>query len=104
MLNPSVPLFRLEDTGMGEQLQEYAVSPDHWFRRFDDYRIQQIVRIGNRCLNIIGKILPLAFWAKAHWAVKLLQSLQTWLRCVAEVEPVRGLACKALPDGNCLHF
>ncbi|HAX2331699.1 TPA: glyoxylate/hydroxypyruvate reductase GhrA [Escherichia coli] len=26
MLNPSVPLFRLEDTGMGEQMQEYAVS------------------------------------------------------------------------------
>ncbi|EGE1629833.1 dehydrogenase, partial [Shigella flexneri] len=24
MLNPSVPLFRLEDTGMGEQMQEYA--------------------------------------------------------------------------------
>ncbi|HBD2540170.1 TPA: hypothetical protein KIK73_004618, partial [Escherichia coli] len=42
MLNPSVPLFRLEDTGMGEQMQEYAVSQVlHWFRRFDDYRIQQ---------------------------------------------------------------
>ena len=26
MLKPSVPLFRLEDTGMGEQMQEYAVS------------------------------------------------------------------------------
>ena len=33
MLNPSVPLFRLEDTGMGEQMQEYAVSQVlHWFR------------------------------------------------------------------------
>ena len=39
MLNPSVPLFRLEDTGMGEQMQEYAVSQVlHWFRRFDDYQ------------------------------------------------------------------
>lgn len=27
---------------MGEQMQEYAVSQVlHWFRRFDDYRIQQ---------------------------------------------------------------
>jgi len=39
MLPESVPLFRLEDTGMGEQMQEYAVSQVlHWFRRFDDYQ------------------------------------------------------------------
>lgn len=39
MLLPSVPLFRLEDTGMGLQMQEYAVSQVlHWFRRFDDYQ------------------------------------------------------------------
>jgi glyoxylate/hydroxypyruvate reductase A len=40
MLPLSVPLFRLEDTGMGLQMQEYAVSQVlHWFRRFDDYQI-----------------------------------------------------------------
>lgn len=39
MLAPHVPLFRLEDTGMGLQMQEYAVSQVlHWFRRFDDYQ------------------------------------------------------------------
>lgn len=39
MLPESVPLFRLEDTGMGLQMQEYAVSQVlHWFRRFDDYQ------------------------------------------------------------------
>ncbi len=39
MLPMSIPLFRLEDTGMGQQMQEYAVSQVlHWFRRFDDYR------------------------------------------------------------------
>ncbi|MEX0557621.1 glyoxylate/hydroxypyruvate reductase GhrA [Raoultella terrigena] len=38
MLPLSIPLFRLEDTGMGLQMQEYAVSQVlHWFRRFDDY-------------------------------------------------------------------
>lgn len=42
MLPLSIPLYRLEDTGMGEQMQEYAVSQVlHWFRRFDDYREQQ---------------------------------------------------------------
>ena len=30
MLKPSVPLFRLEDTGMGEQMQEYTVSQAYW--------------------------------------------------------------------------
>ena len=39
MLDASIPLFRLEDTGMGLQMQEYAVSQVlHWFRRFDDYQ------------------------------------------------------------------
>lgn len=40
MLPEEVPLFRLEDTGMGQQMQEYAVSQVlHWFRRFDDYQV-----------------------------------------------------------------
>lgn len=39
MLPEKIPLFRLEDTGMGQQMQEYAVSQVlHWFRRFDDYQ------------------------------------------------------------------
>lgn len=42
MLPQGVPLFRLEDTGMGQQMQEYAVSQVlHWFRRFDDYQAQK---------------------------------------------------------------
>lgn len=42
MLPDSIPLFRLEDTGMGIQMQEYAVSQVlHWFRRFDDYQALQ---------------------------------------------------------------
>ncbi|ROR14638.1 glyoxylate/hydroxypyruvate reductase GhrA [Erwinia sp. JUb26] len=43
MLAPGIPLFRLEDTGMGRQMQEYAVY--HvlgWFRRFNEY--QQLKR------------------------------------------------------------
>jgi glyoxylate/hydroxypyruvate reductase A len=39
MLSDQIPLFRLEDTGMGLQMREYAVSQVlHWFRRFDDYQ------------------------------------------------------------------
>ncbi len=44
MLPLSIPLFRLEDTGMGRQMQEYAVSQVlHWFRRFDDYQALKLV-------------------------------------------------------------
>lgn len=43
MLPAGVPLYRLEDTGMGQQMREYAVSQVlHWFRRFDDYHAQKL--------------------------------------------------------------
>jgi len=42
LLPRNVPLYRLEDTGMARQMQEYAVSQVlHWFRRFDDYQLQK---------------------------------------------------------------
>ncbi|MBU5377464.1 MAG: glyoxylate/hydroxypyruvate reductase GhrA [Pantoea sp.] len=42
MLPPSVPLVRLEDSGMARQMQEYALCCVlGWFRRFDDYARQQ---------------------------------------------------------------
>lgn len=108
MLKPSVPLFRLEDTGMGEQMQEYAVSQVlHWFRRFDDYRLQQNSSHWQPLPEYHREDLPSAFWAQAYWAVKLHRVCKPGAsRCVAGVEPVnRGLACKVLPDGkNFLHF
>lgn len=42
MLPQSVPLVRLEDSGMARQMQEYALCCVlGWFRRFDDYHRQQ---------------------------------------------------------------
>lgn len=42
MLAAEVPLFRLEDTGMARQMQEYATwCVLGWFRRFADYQRQQ---------------------------------------------------------------
>lgn len=42
MLADDVPLFRLEDTGMARQMQEYANwCVLGWFRRFAEYRQQQ---------------------------------------------------------------
>ncbi|NCH34716.1 glyoxylate/hydroxypyruvate reductase GhrA [Cronobacter sakazakii] len=42
LLPSGVPLYRMEDTGMAGQMQEYAISQVlHWFRRFDDYAALQ---------------------------------------------------------------
>jgi glyoxylate/hydroxypyruvate reductase A len=57
MLPLSIPLFRLEDTGMGQQMQEYAVSQVlHWFRRFDDYQALKLLPAGSRCPSTARRI------------------------------------------------
>lgn len=85
MLDASIPLFRLEDTGMGLQMQEYAVSQVlHWFRRFDDYQ-----ELKNQ-----AKWQPLQEYTREEFTVgimgagvlgaKVAESLQAWgfpLRC-----------------------
>ncbi|MBA7802091.1 glyoxylate/hydroxypyruvate reductase GhrA [Citrobacter freundii] len=85
MLDASIPLFRLEDTGMGLQMQEYAVSQVlHWFRRFDDYQE----------LKHQAKWQPLQEYTREEFTVgimgagvlgaKVAESLQAWgfpLRC-----------------------
>ena len=79
MLDASVPLFRLEDTGMGLQMQEYAVSQVlHWFRRFDDYQ----------ALKNQGQWQPLPEYTREEFTVgimgagvlgtKVAESLQSW--------------------------
>ena len=79
MLPESIPLFRLEDTGMGEQMEEYAVSQVlHWFRRFDDYQ----------ALKQEKRWLPLEEYARDEFTIgitgagvlgsKVAQSLLAW--------------------------
>ncbi len=71
MLKPSIPLFRPEDTGMGEQMQEYAVSRCcTGFGALTIIASNKMLRFGNHCLNITGKILLSAFWGLVYWAVK----------------------------------
>lgn len=63
MLASGVSLYRLEDTGMVQQMQEYAVSQVlHWFRRFDDYQRQKIA----------GKWQPLEAYRHGEFTIGLL--------------------------------
>ena len=79
MLPLSIPLFRLEDTGMGQQMQEYAVSQVlHWFRRFDDYQ----------ALKQVSRWQPLAEYRREDFTIgimgagvlggKVAESLLSW--------------------------
>lgn len=71
MLPLSIPLFRLEDTGMGRQMQEYAVSQVlHWFRRFDDYQALWLPA-GSRCPSTAPTNSPSGLWAPACWGRRL---------------------------------
>ncbi|MBC8949549.1 glyoxylate/hydroxypyruvate reductase GhrA [Xenorhabdus sp. TS4] len=47
-LPKGIPLIRLEDTGMAQQMQEYAVSSVlYYFRRMDEYKQYQAQRLWN---------------------------------------------------------
>ena len=92
-------LFRLEDTGMGLQMQEYAVSQVlHWFRRFDDY--QALKNPGE--MAAVARIYSRVY-RRDHGAgvlgAKVAESLQAWgSHCAAGVVRVNhGLAWKASP-------
>ncbi|WMI89101.1 glyoxylate/hydroxypyruvate reductase GhrA [Escherichia coli] len=75
MLPLSIPLFRLEDTGMGRQMQEYAVSQVlHWFRRFDDYQaLKHSFPLATAAGVSAPTNSPSAFWAPAYWGRRLLK-------------------------------
>ncbi len=109
MLKPSVPLFAWKIPVWASKCRNMLSGQVlHWFRRFDDYRIQQNsshwqplpeYHREDFTIGILG--------AGVLWAVKLHRVANFGAsRCVAGVEPVnRGPACKALPDGkNSLHF
>lgn len=85
MLAPSVPLFRLEDTGMALQMQEYAVSQVlHWFRRFDDYQAQKEQTLWQPLPEYSREEFTIGIMGAGVLGSKVAQSLQAWgfpLRC-----------------------
>lgn len=85
MLAPSIPLFRLEDTGMGLQMQEYAVSQVlHWFRRFDDYQAQKNESVWRPLAEYSREEFTIGIMGAGVLGAKVAESLQAWgfpLRC-----------------------
>ncbi|MBK0015057.1 glyoxylate/hydroxypyruvate reductase GhrA [Kosakonia cowanii] len=85
MLDASVPLFRLEDTGMAQQMQEYAVSQVlHWFRRFDDYHAQKGEAKWQPLEEYALKDFTVGILGAGVLGAKVAEALLTWgfpLRC-----------------------
>jgi hypothetical protein len=89
----------LEDTGMGQQMQEYAVSQVlHWFRRFDDYLALKQQSHWGPCRSISAKILRSVFSARACLAQKWPKplprgdSLRCWSRSRKDYPGVKSFA------------
>ncbi|WNN46125.1 MULTISPECIES: glyoxylate/hydroxypyruvate reductase GhrA [Winslowiella] len=85
MLPASVPLFRLEDTGMGLQMQEYAVyTVLGWFRRFDDYQLQKQQALWQPLKNYRRNAFTIGILGAGVLGRNVAQSLKAWgfpIRC-----------------------
>lgn len=85
MLPESVPLFRLEDTGMGLQMQEYAVyTVLGWFRRFDDYQLQKQQALWQPLKNYRRNAFTIGILGAGVLGSSVVQSLKAWgfpIRC-----------------------
>ena len=79
MLPLSIPLFRLEDTGMGRQMQEYAVSQVlHWFRRFDDYQALKLASRWQPLPEYRSDEFTIGIMGAGVLGAKVAESLQPW--------------------------
>ena len=85
MLPEAIPLFRLEDTGMGLQMQEYAVSQVlHWFRRFDDYQALKNQSTWQPLPEYDRDEFTVGIMGAGVLGAKVAEALQAWgfpLRC-----------------------
>lgn len=85
MLTAGVPLFRLEDTGMGRQMQEYAVY--HvlgWFRRFNEYQQQKSEARWQHLRNHSRDAFSIGILGAGVLGRSVAESLKPWgfpLRC-----------------------
>jgi glyoxylate/hydroxypyruvate reductase A len=102
-LPTGVPLMRLEDSGMAQQMQEYALACVlRYFRRFDEYQLQQQQQrwlplaphqqsdftIGILGAGVLGKSV-------AQKLVEFGFNVRCWSRSAKQIHGVQSFAGKA---------
>ncbi|WP_380177494.1 glyoxylate/hydroxypyruvate reductase GhrA [Kalamiella sp. sgz302252] len=79
MLAEGVPLFRLEDTGMGRQMQEYAVwHVLGWFRRFNEYQQQKSQALWQPLRNFSRETFTIGILGAGVLGSSVAESLRFW--------------------------
>jgi glyoxylate/hydroxypyruvate reductase A len=103
ILPRGVPLMRLEDGGMGQQMQEYALACVlRYFRRFDEYLVQQqqqqwLTLIPHQQNDFTIGILGAGILGKSV-AQKLVEfgfNVRCWSRSAKQIDGVQSFAGQA---------
>lgn len=85
MLAAGVPLFRLEDTGMSLQMQEYAVyTVLGWFRRFNEYQQLKVQGQWTYLKNHVRRDFTVGVLGAGVLGLAVAESLKAWgfpVRC-----------------------
>ncbi len=98
MLPLSIPLFRLEDTGMGRQMQEYAVSQVlHWFRRFDDYQALKLASRWQPLPEYRADEFTVGIMGAACWGRRLRKVCNLGFRFASGAVAANRRRCRASP-------
>ncbi|MGP3206346.1 glyoxylate/hydroxypyruvate reductase GhrA [Serratia marcescens] len=102
-LPAGVPLLRLEDTGMAQQMQEYALSYVlRYFRRFDEYQALQQRQewqpldphsLDNFTIGILGA--GVLGQSVAHKLTEFGFSVRCWSRSAKQIDGVQSFAGEA---------
>ncbi len=99
-LSAQVPLYRLEDTGMAQQMQEYANwCVLGWYRRFADYQRQQQAHCWQPLPLPARDAFTIGVLGAGVLGRSVLESLQQWgfpLRCWSRTP-------KSLPGVHAFH-
>jgi len=99
-LSDQVPLYRLEDTGMAQQMQEYANwCVLGWYRRFADYQRKQQARCWQPLPLPARDTFTIGVLGAGVLGRSVLESLQQWgfpLRCWSRTP-------KTLPGVHAFH-
>jgi hypothetical protein len=92
---PDVPIVRLGDAGMGEQMAEYvAHAVLRYFRRFDDYERRRARASGSRCPRNKAEF-TVGVLGSASWALPRAAGAAPARLSGARLEPHAEGACRA---------